>query len=236
MADTKSATMRQRAYDAIVNRILAGKYRPGDLLNRRSLAEQLGMSAGPVHQALLHLEREGLVEALPRVGTRIKQVSVAYVRDHLMLREALECQAARLACEKPGSVKLDGLWHTADELDRSEPDDQRTAVREVKFHTAMVKLADCQPILKEYQRVMQVACFFQTLLILTAPSRMPPRFHTVLVRAIAEKDPDRAEASVRYHIRSGYPDLFANSSSANSKMRLASLSDLTAPKKMEEPS
>lgn len=222
LLDAKPATMRKRAYDAIINRILAGKYRPGDLLNRRSLAEQLGMSAGPVHQALLQLERDGLVEALPRVGTRIKQVSAAYVRDHLMLREALECQAARLACEIPGSVKLDGLWHTADELDTSEPGDQRTAVREVKFHTAMVKLADCQPILREYQRVMQVAWFFQTHLILAAPPRMPPRFHTVLVKAIAEKDPDCAEASVRYHIRSGYPELFSTTSRTNHKLSLVS--------------
>ena len=103
------STMKQRAYTDILNRILDGRYSPGHLLNRRGVAQELRMSPAPVHEAMIELECAGLVEALPRLGTRVRHARVEDLRGHLIVREALECQAARMICGDPVRSRLEIL-------------------------------------------------------------------------------------------------------------------------------
>ncbi len=156
---SKTTTLKQRAYQTIRRRILTGHYRPGELLNRRSVAAELGMSAAPVHEAMLQLERDGFLEALSRIGTRVRTASREDVRGQLIVREALECQAARLICGAPIARNRERLFPLANALDALEPLDPKSAGQEVTFHCALVKLADCPSLLREYQRVMQIVSF-----------------------------------------------------------------------------
>src|SRR5688500_11104912 len=95
MADGSLST---RVYDDILGRIVSGRMKPGDVFNRRQVAAELGVSVAPVLEAMLELETEGLIQTLPRRGTRVCQASADDVWGQLMVREALECQAARLYC------------------------------------------------------------------------------------------------------------------------------------------
>ena len=60
------------------------------------------MSLLPVAEALQALERDGLVESRPRVGTRVCLPCASEIRDRYQVREALESQAARLYAERAG--------------------------------------------------------------------------------------------------------------------------------------
>src|SRR5689334_3381230 len=61
-----------RAYLEIRNKILKGDLAVGEALSRRKLAAELGISVPPITEALQRLEREGLLESKPRVGTRVR--------------------------------------------------------------------------------------------------------------------------------------------------------------------
>ena len=88
--------LNEAAYERIRDYILDGTFGLGTPLSRRKLSDLLHMSLVPVAQALQRLELEGLVESLPRVGTRVKIPGPEEVRGHYVVREALEAQVARM--------------------------------------------------------------------------------------------------------------------------------------------
>src|SRR6266404_7934739 len=90
------ASLAAEAYEFVKHRILRGFLPMGQVISRRTLASELGMSFLPVSEALLRLEVEGLLESRPRAGTRVRIPSREDVIGHFTVREALEAQAAML--------------------------------------------------------------------------------------------------------------------------------------------
>ena len=98
MKNRKSGqTLAQLVYQQLRDKMLRGDLKFGTPLSRRALASELGMSLIPVSEAMQRLEMDGLVESWPRVGTRVTVPTVEDIRDFVILREALEAQAARLS-------------------------------------------------------------------------------------------------------------------------------------------
>jgi len=96
----QQGSLSERDYSVIRDRILRGTYPLGAPLSRLQLAAESGMSLLPLAEALQKLKHEGLVETRPRVGTRVRCPTPEDLRDHCILREAFETQAARLFAEK----------------------------------------------------------------------------------------------------------------------------------------
>src|ERR1700720_1337061 len=94
-----SSTLAGEAYGIIRERMLRGEGAIGQVISRRKVAAELGMSFLPVSEAFLRLEFEGLLESRPRAGTRVRIPSREDVRGHYLVRGALEVEAARLFCE-----------------------------------------------------------------------------------------------------------------------------------------
>ena len=89
---------RSRASDSVFDilreNILGRGFRPGDRLDVRALADQLGVSATPVKDAVTRLAAEGLVEIRPRSGTFVAELAADAVAETFEIRRALECLAA----------------------------------------------------------------------------------------------------------------------------------------------
>src|SRR3989449_2974012 len=96
MDPAEASSLAAEAYGIVRKRIVRGKVRLGQIISRRKLAAELGMSFLPVSMALLRLEFEGLLESRPRAGTRVRIPSREDVLGHYVVREALEVQAAML--------------------------------------------------------------------------------------------------------------------------------------------
>src|SRR3989442_10247696 len=92
----EASSLATEAYAVMRRRIVRGKVGLGQVISRRKLAAELGMSFLPVSMALLRLEFEGLLESRPRAGTRVRIPSREDVLGHYTVREALEMQGARL--------------------------------------------------------------------------------------------------------------------------------------------
>src|SRR5665213_991976 len=95
-----SKSLSGEAYSNVRQRILRGELKLGQVISRRTLASEMGMSFLPVSDALLRLEVEGLLESRPRAGTRVRIPTPQDVEGHYVVREALEMQAARLFAER----------------------------------------------------------------------------------------------------------------------------------------
>lgn len=85
-----SRLLREKVYDELRADMIACRLAPGTEIRENELALRFGVSKSPVRDALMRLEREGLVITLPRQGYRVAPVSVADVQDMFHLRDALE--------------------------------------------------------------------------------------------------------------------------------------------------
>lgn len=86
--------------DEIRRRIWTGDLRSGERLNQEDLAEALGVSRLPVREALLVLEREGVVQMAPHRGAFVERIDEAAIRDHYELFGHLDGFALRKAIDR----------------------------------------------------------------------------------------------------------------------------------------
>lgn len=207
-----------RAYLEIRNQILKGELPVGVALSRRNLATQLGISVPPVSEALQRLEREGLLESRPRVGTRVRVPTREDVEDRSLVREALETQAARLFAERATPAEKKELRQMGRQVDQLYAACETTATsRDFLFsaHTyhmnLHLRIADCArcPALREAIEKEQVLVF--NWLFDTAVQRrsLASNYHARLTDVVARGTPAQADAAMRQHIRHGVQEVLA---------------------------
>jgi DNA-binding GntR family transcriptional regulator len=90
-------TTAQHAVEGLRRAIIAGELSPGDRVLQEEIAAGLGVSLGPVREALAVLEQEGQVTYLPRRGYFVTELDVGDMREIYELRKVLEERAARRA-------------------------------------------------------------------------------------------------------------------------------------------
>jgi DNA-binding GntR family transcriptional regulator len=86
--------------DSIREAVLSGRLKGGDRLIEDELAESLGVSRGPIRQAIFRLQQEGLVVHETHRGATVAQVSIEDAAEIYSLRQALERLAIAQACDR----------------------------------------------------------------------------------------------------------------------------------------
>src|SRR3546814_10337650 len=89
-------------------------------LDKRQLAEDLGVSCTPIREALTILELEGFVRAVPRRGIFVVRKSKAEIIEMIIAWAALESMAARLAAERATSEELPALRQIFEQFEDEE--------------------------------------------------------------------------------------------------------------------
>ncbi len=91
-------TVREQVTDRLRQAILSGRFREGQRLKETELASELGVSRGPIRDALLQLTSEGALEYQPNCGVEVAPPANDAVRSVLVsLRRTIEANALRLA-------------------------------------------------------------------------------------------------------------------------------------------
>ncbi|HAL38178.1 MAG TPA: GntR family transcriptional regulator [Polaromonas sp.] len=140
----KKDSMVGEAYTQIRRRILDVVWMPGYQAMEQDVALALGMSRTPVREAMIRLQREGLVDVVPRHGMRVLPVSPTDMREIYQVLTALECMAAELlAARKPSSDDLLPLVAATTAMDEAlKVDDlDAWAVADERFHALLVDLS-----------------------------------------------------------------------------------------------
>ena len=88
--DEAALSAAQRAYLCLRERIVTLSSAPGERVVEHEIADELGISRTPVHEAVQKLAMEGLVEIVPRVGTFVARIPLGGLEEAMMIRSALE--------------------------------------------------------------------------------------------------------------------------------------------------
>jgi DNA-binding GntR family transcriptional regulator len=141
-------------FDVIRENILGRGFRPGDRLDVRALADQLGVSATPVKDAVTRLAAEGLVEIRPRSGTFVAELAADAVAETFEIRRALECLAAEHVVSRLTPDLLARFRAIVDALERPVSSDRERAQHEqknVELHTLLVEASGNRRLTELYR-------------------------------------------------------------------------------------
>lgn len=202
--------MTEQAYRAIREGILQGRFALGAAISRRRLAVELGMSIIPVSEAVQRLVQEGLIESKPQVGTRIRVPTELDIRDRFVIREALECQSARLFAERASVAERRELIEMANELDAlyrkryASPDDSSLIFHVNGAHVRLhMRISECSGSAGLCRLIESNDVLFYNWLfdLVGEQPPVPSTFHSDLILAISGTHLAAAEAAMRAHIR-----------------------------------
>jgi DNA-binding GntR family transcriptional regulator len=200
--ESKKTSLANEVYSILLQMLISKELPPGTLLNRRSLATQLGVSVAPVLEAVIQLELEGYLVTIPRKGTIVAPFGLKEIYEHLIVREALECQAARLYCGKAVRDNYERLLVKAATLDSTFVDGQGNWNLEYDFHESLVALSDSSLLIHEFSRLIRLGTFYSMYYIYSSPgTEKVLNSHHQLLSLLSKEDPDGAEKAIREHLR-----------------------------------
>ena len=208
----------EKAHQAMTQALMAGNWKPGETLNLRSLAEEIGVSVTPVREAINELVAQGVLERRPGVGISVVRPTLDELADFYRFRGLVEGFAARLLAERASPVILFTLTAEAEALDElrlgfyerasegegvSEREELRRSVdeREAQFHRSLVEQGGSVYLSAAWQRCF---CLLRMVWAWTTPGTLSnrpeaPADHRRLVEAICSGDPEQAEKIGREH-------------------------------------
>jgi DNA-binding GntR family transcriptional regulator len=203
----ETSTIADRAFAQLRQAIVAGELAPGSKISEPDMAARLGISRGPLREAMRRLESTNLVERRPNLGARVITLSSEQLLEIYLIREALESLAARLAAERMSAAAIADLRdllaaHRAD-LARESWQAYFQKEGDMDFHFRIVQGSGNQRLIgilcdDLYYLVRMYRCKFG---MVSDRARDALREHELVVDAIAERDGELAELMMRRHIR-----------------------------------
>jgi DNA-binding GntR family transcriptional regulator len=203
-AKLENRTLWQRVHEHLREEILAGRLPAGSELQEVALARELGVSRGPIREALGRLAAEGLVSVRPRRGAVVRALSEEEFLWSYQVREALEVMAVRLAVPRLTADDVGRLQRLSDEMAAHADAGDVGAFFEANsaFHRTFFEVAQ-NPMLAEIYRQLcgQIDRYRLRSLELRGDLRRSIAEHKAILRAAKARDVERASHLVAEHIR-----------------------------------
>jgi DNA-binding GntR family transcriptional regulator len=176
---SRNATYSARTESVLRSMILDGELAPGERLNEVALANTLGISRGPLREAVRRLASEGLLTLVSHRGAFVRTFSRDEIVELYEVRAALELHAVRLVCQRADDGDIAELQAMLDETEsRMSRDRNHAYPQELDFHLRLVLLVGNQALMD---------------------AALASHHQISLARSISAKQPLRARAAVVEH-------------------------------------
>ena len=196
------SSLRAQIKDVILQRIVEGSLEPGSRIVETRIAHELGVSQGPVREALRDLEQLGCVVHEPNRGCSVRAFSVEELLEAFPVRAALEALAARLAAERITGAELAELGQALERMRkaarRGDAHDQSQA--NASFHATIVRAARNGTLERQWQMLEP---YSRTYLTVSRPgidlAHLSER-HVPILDALRRRDPAAAAEAMHQHL------------------------------------
>lgn len=200
----ENLTLWERVYRHLREEILANRLPPGTVLQEVALSKSLGVSRGPIREAIGRLGTEGLVVVRPRRGSVVASLSKQEFLEAYQVREALERLAMRLAVSRLSPEDLERLHGL---IDRQAQCAKREDVEgffeaNTAFHGVIVAASGNRKLQEMYgQLLAQLGRYRMRSLALRGSLDRSIAEHRTILRAVQAGDEERAAHLLEEHIR-----------------------------------
>jgi DNA-binding GntR family transcriptional regulator len=201
--------LREQVVTDVRSLILQGTLGPGQPLREEHFAHLLGVSRGPIREALIELEREGLAQRRPGRGAVVAQFGRRDLEEVYSLRRAQESVAVRFAIRLASDLEFAELRAKAERFgeacDAQAPQDE-IVMLDLDFHDHLYRIARHQRLYQTWQMIRtQVFMFLRSRSGVTPEMRRRAHLgHVAIVEAHESRDEARALEAVDRHLVDAY--------------------------------
>lgn len=196
-------TLRDAASEAIRGLIADGTLRPGVRVFEEDLAERLGVSRGPIREALRRFEEQGVIVTHPNRGSFVVELTAEEIEQLYELRAVLEAMAVRVALKRNRREGLGRLSRCLTQMRRATRagDLRRILEADLAFHQALWEAAGNRFLLRTMTGLdayLQVLMSVQNRAYENLEDNL--RDHEDLYLAIRKGDADTAVEVITRHL------------------------------------
>jgi DNA-binding GntR family transcriptional regulator len=202
----------QSLVDVVAERIeaaiISGALEPGSRLSEQGLAASLGVSRGPLREAIRRLEGRKLLHRTPNIGVRVATLSLRNLHEVLQIRERLEGLACALAARYMSDQQVTKLSlivdaHEKREAAVAEGANSYDVKEDFAFHQHIVNAC-------RNERLTQMLSDDLSYLFRLYSDKLAGGIHRgaevlaehrAIIAAILARDPPAAEQAMREHLR-----------------------------------
>jgi DNA-binding GntR family transcriptional regulator len=206
----KKNLARHRAYEAIKNKILYLELRPGDIISEAQIAKRLDVGRTPAREALLLLERDGLIEIKENVGFTVRRFGLEEIEEYRLIRAMIEDYAMTKAVQRITKDELEALREGIKSLAECLGDGNfMKAVKYAsEFHEIIYRAARSEVLLETIAGLNSKFLWIRAA-ALTGKGAVAECVaqHSLILDQIKKKDISKAKKLMRNHIKSGWRKL-----------------------------
>jgi DNA-binding GntR family transcriptional regulator len=191
-----------KAYQAIRQAILTNELHAGEPVPVERFVRDLSLSRTPVREAILRLQREGLINIQPRMGTFVSHLDLRQIREMYELRRLLEGHAAKLATQRAPAEAIRELRRELDAFPTHGLDVDCKAISEAGQKLHQLILEHCGNLaLVGMMRSMQDHFARFRSVSLTIPEKVisSHQEHLAILQAMERRDGPGAEQLIHRH-------------------------------------
>ncbi|MBW2031518.1 MAG: GntR family transcriptional regulator [Deltaproteobacteria bacterium] len=203
-------SIREKVYKVIRNDILNGRIPPGERMVETRLAQEIKTSRTPVREALHMLEMEGLLEAIPRVGYRVKPIEWDEVEEICEIRAVNEALAARWAMKRVTPKELKALEENlaVAEAEVKKGNPKSFVEYDAEFHEILVRASGSERLFELCQLLRRHMLRYRIESLYLAETALRAiAGHRRILECIRSKDEGGVEAAIREHLEQSKRDI-----------------------------
>lgn len=210
---TDRFSLRGKVFHKIREDILSGKYKDNEELKEVAIADELGVSRTPVREAFRQLELEGLIQIIPNKGAYVTGISIKDVKDIYLIRSLLEGLCARWATENITKEQLEEMEENVylTEFHAGKGHNDQIAELDNRFHEIMYEACNSKMLEQQlrafHDYVLRVR---KKTLSQNKRGTQSNREHKLILEAIKEGNPEKAEQVANKHVLSAYENMVKN--------------------------
>lgn len=222
MLDSFQKIVVEKPVDKIIGQIRTlitnGELKPGDKLpSERTLAQQFGVSRGPVRDAIQKLEFYGILKTQPQSGTVVAGMGISAIEglitDVLQLeptdfyslvemRVILEVNSAKLAAEKRTADDITSIYKALDAYEKKIAENSHAIEEDLLFHLRIAE-ASKNRALKSFMLIIIpdiVKSFLEHKVCSDDRFQRTIDEHKLIVSHIVDQDAEAAGAAMKLHL------------------------------------
>ena len=196
--------LRDIVFEKLQKAVFSGKFKSGDRITEKEIAEELKVSRTPVREALYRLASTGLIKIIPHRGFIISRWSSKEIKDVIELRIALEIFAVKLAIQRILPNEINELKTLIVKMDKAvkKEDMMKASHLNYLFHNKIILASKNKELFEVTEPIKNKIHHFRIISIFT-PNRLKESYeeHKKILDAIINKDIELAQGLTSQHIK-----------------------------------
>ncbi|MCD9021550.1 GntR family transcriptional regulator [Cohnella silvisoli] len=205
-------SLREKVTNDIRNAILTGELQSGSRLKEMDIAEQMGVSRGPIREAIRQLEREGLLISYPYRETVVADITIDEVKDILIpIRMHLEWFVIQRYIHQMDDSFIAQLQQIVDRMTLcfKEGKLEQLVELDMLFHETLINLAVERTVLMTWRSILNQTRLHFIKNIRYYSNDTIVQDHQTLLDKLASKDMDSILEELQHHMKGDESFLFS---------------------------